>query len=48
MDFDAREQVDVDDVDLGQNEVDARGKGFAADDGDDVVDEKAKCAKLTW
>ena len=24
------------------------GKGFAADDGDDVVDEKAKCAKLTW
>ena len=48
MDFDACEQFDDDDVDLGQNEVDAGGRGFAADDDDDVVDERAKCAKLTW
>ena len=48
LDFDACEQFDDDDVDLGQNEVDAGGRGFAADDDDDVVDERAKCAKLTW
>ena len=27
LDFDARKQFDVDDVDLGQNEVDAGGEG---------------------
>ena len=43
MDFDARERFDVDDVALGQNEVNAGGGGgggeFAADDDDDVMDE---------
>ena len=36
--FDAREQFNVDDVDLGQNKVDARGE-FAADNDDAVMDE---------
>ena len=46
LDFDAREQLTT--WTWARTRSTPRGRGFAADDDDNVVDERAKCAKLTW